>query len=85
MEQWKISEKQARKTIDETVMKNVVWQLAAIQRSGYNEEGIKRQLEAIRDFISPKSEAEVRDAPETTGRKNIMEGLLQELRAQGAV
>jgi hypothetical protein len=52
---------------------------------GYDEEGIKLQLVALRDFISPKPEASAPveakvDPVETARRKNRPEELLQELR-----
>ena len=79
------SDGRALETIRGRVLKGVQYALANIRGSGYNEEGIKLQLEALRDFISPKPEASAPveakvDPVETARRKKRLEELLQELR-----
>jgi hypothetical protein len=65
----KISEERALETISGPLLRDLEWALANIKTSGYNEEGIKLQLEALLLFIRPKSEAEVRESTAAEGAR----------------
>jgi hypothetical protein len=79
------SEERAMKYIRDTVLENVVWQLANIRNSQYNTEGIRLQLIAIRDFIEPPestaaaAEKVGQNAEERENKKKKVEELLTEL------
>ena len=81
-----ISEAQALQVIRDTVQPNITWALQNIQRSGYDSEGTRLQLQGILDFIStePESSATVETrvewAADRAERKKRLDKLLEAMR-----